>query len=107
MPEQWERKPHRIWVAKLTADNALRVATWCGGQLVRDVKASDPTDVAFWVHVPTLDGIAHALAGRDWVVKDDETGQFRVVVSDAVQEDYRKVGVRAGDAIIPGVKANV
>lgn len=91
MPEQWERKPERIWVAKLTADNALRVANWCGGGVVHDAKASDPTDVAVWVHVPTLDGIAHALAGRDWIIKYDNTGQFTVVRRSEVESDYRRV----------------
>lgn len=91
MPEQWERNPERVWIAKLTADNAERVAAWCGGKVERTSKASDPDDVAVWVHVPTIGGIVRAFAGKDWVIKDDATGRFRVVKADAVREGYHRV----------------
>lgn len=59
-------RPHRptapmIYAVQVTRDNAAAVAREIGGQVVEDPKASDPTDVAMWLHIPTLRGAQRLL----------------------------------------------
>jgi hypothetical protein len=69
---------------KLTHDNLDDAADWCGGMVVSDSKASDPTDVYRYVKVPSIYGPLTAEIGS-YIVKDDH-GRFRIEVA----EDYEE-----------------
>jgi hypothetical protein len=50
------------------------LAHWCGGRYRYEVKPSDPTDVAEWIDIPTLEGVMRASKG-DWIIRGVE-GEF-------------------------------
>lgn len=86
--EQYQRKPLTVEAAKVTKSNGKEIAAWCGGSFETEVKASDPTDVATWVMVPTLFGVVAARVG-DYVVRDEE-GKFLTQTADAFEGSFDK-----------------
>lgn len=48
----------------IDADNVEAIAAWCGGRVSRTEKPSDPTDVAVWIDVPTLEGTMRGSLGH-------------------------------------------
>lgn len=72
---KYRKKPVEIEAIELTGPNAMqRAVKWCGGRYYYEVKASDPSDVEHWVHIPTLEGLKTAFRG-DFIVKGEE-GEF-------------------------------
>lgn len=78
---------------QVTIDNGPQVAAWCGGRHVVERKASDHTDVAQWVEVPTLRGVEKAHVG-DYVLCRSN-GRFTAVVQQVFTDVYELLaGVR-------------
>lgn len=73
-PQKYRKKPVVIEAAHLTREGAHEVATWCGGRVVEEAKASDPTDVYLGLDIPTLEGIMRASVG-DYVIRGVQ-GEF-------------------------------
>ena len=76
-PKQFRKKPVIIEAVALTRENVHAVATWCGGRVVEEGKASDPSDVYLALDIPTLEGVMRGEtmdpSGRyphgDWIIK--------------------------------------
>lgn len=75
----------------LDAENADVIAAWCGGRVHSEAKASDPTDVAVWVTLPTLGGKRSAAVGQ-YVVRD-ETGKFTACNAEKFTSAYEAAPV--------------
>lgn len=75
-PLKYRKKPVVIEAMRFYADELVmaEVARWCGGRIRSEAKASDPTDVAYWIDIPTLEGVMTANWG-DYVVKGVQ-GEF-------------------------------
>jgi hypothetical protein len=72
---QYRKKPVVIEAMELTGANAMRLAaTWAGGKYRYEQKPSDPSDVAYWVDIPTLEGVMKANQG-DFIIKGVQ-GEF-------------------------------
>ncbi|WP_449281244.1 hypothetical protein [Leucobacter sp.] len=56
----YRKKPVLIEAMILTRENVDAVARWCGGRVIREEKASDPTDVYVALDIPTLEGTMRA-----------------------------------------------
>ena len=67
-----------------------RTATWCGGRIERVSKASDHTDVATILHMPTLEGVVRVHHG-DWVIRE-ANGRFRKMTNEAFVKQYERRG---------------
>lgn len=89
MPDRFRKKPVVIEAMPFRRENAEEVASWCGGQVVHDVKPSDHDDVATWVRIPTLEGVMTAQLG-DWVIKGVQ-GEFYPVKNDIFEATYERV----------------
>ena len=59
-PQKYRKKPVVIEAMHLYQDNVDAVSAWCGGRVVRESKASDPSDVSVVLEIPTLEGIMRA-----------------------------------------------
>lgn len=73
----------------LTETNAEDIAAWCGGRVVRDVKASDHTDVYFGLKVATLERVMIASRG-DWIIRGVK-GEFYPCKPDIFEATYELV----------------
>lgn len=89
--QRFRKKPVVIEASKLTQENTTDVAMWCGGRIVREEKASDPTDVYLGLDIPTLEGVMRANIG-DWVVRGVQ-GEFYPVKPDIFRETYERAEV--------------
>lgn len=67
-PMKYRKKPVVIEAVQFNRTNGSIVAKWCGGRWHSEAKSSDPTDVAEWVDIPTLEGVMRASVG-DWIIK--------------------------------------
>ena len=65
---------------------AIEVARWCGGKFDCEAKASDPTDVAYWLDIPTLEGVMMASVG-DWIIRGVQ-GEFYPCKPDIFEATY-------------------
>ena len=76
-PKQFRKKPVTIEAVALTRNNVHDVAAWCGGRVIEEGKASDPSDVYLALDIPTLEGVMRGetmdSSGRyphgDWIIK--------------------------------------
>lgn len=76
-PRRYRKKPVIFEAVALTRDNVHDVAAWCGGRVIEEGKASDPSDVYLALDVPTLEGLKRGEtmdpSGRyphgDWIIK--------------------------------------
>lgn len=95
MPDRYVRPPQPVEAYQLTASSsaAESIAAWCGGEVLKETKPGDPTDVSIRVKIPGLDGPLIAVA-REWVVRDDKTGRFSVWSNEQFSSEYQKVGIR-------------
>ncbi|AYN57470.1 hypothetical protein HOU47_gp64 [Arthrobacter phage Constance] len=66
--QKFRKKPVVIEAVKYDRGNGGPIAKWCGGRENFEAKASDPTDVAEWIDIPTLEGVMKASLG-DWIIK--------------------------------------
>lgn len=73
-PTMFRKKPVVIEAVRFDKTNGGPAAKWCGGRNQFEVKASDPTDVAEWIDIPTLEGVMRANLG-DWIIRGVQ-GEF-------------------------------
>lgn len=83
MLKTYRRREDRfIQAIVVTRDNAADVARHLHGRIEEDPKASDPTDVAIWIVLPTLDAgppLRHLVTGNGPVIAvDPNTGEIDV-----------------------------
>ena len=83
---QYRKKPVVIEAAIYDSTNGGTIATWCGGREHYEAKASDPTDVAEWIDIPTLEGVMKARPG-DYVIKG-VNGEFYPCKPDIFEKTY-------------------
>ena len=97
-PQKYRKKPVVIEAMHLYQDNVDAVSAWCGGRVVRESKASDPSDVSVVLEIPTLEGIMRAETvdptGRfphgDVVIRGVH-GVFYPVKASIFRETYERV----------------
>lgn len=76
--KQYVRPAVFVEAAQVTDEaSAKGISIWCGGEVRTEAKASDHTDVAVWVVVPTLQGRQLAYHNK-WVVKGRD-GKFSIM----------------------------
>jgi hypothetical protein len=85
-PTRFRKRPVVIDAVRVTLENVDMVAYWCGGRSHSAAKPSDPTDVAHWVEIPTLEGTMTAQMG-DWVIKGVQ-GEFYPCKPDIFEQTY-------------------
>lgn len=73
-PRSFTKKPVVVQAVQFDRTNGGVVAKWCGGWNRFEEKASDPTDIAEWIDIPTLEGTMRADLG-DWIIRGVE-GEF-------------------------------
>lgn len=82
-PRRYRKRPVEIEAVALTRENVYSVAAWCGGAVIEEGKASDPSDVYLALDIPTLEGVMRAEtmdpSGRyphgDWIIRGVQ-GEF-------------------------------
>ena len=89
-PLQYRKKPVVVEAMRFYADHLVmtEVARWCGGRINSEAKASDHTDVAYWIDIPTLEGVMKARPG-DYVIKGVE-GEFYPIKESIFRETYER-----------------
>ena len=65
------------------------IAAWCGGRFNEEAKPSDHTDVAYWIDIPTLEGVMRADPG-DWIIRG-VAGEFYPCKPEIFEATYEKV----------------
>ena len=92
-PLMYRKRPARVTAVLVQEGEPMEeAARWCGGAAKSETKASDHTDVAHWIEVPTLRGVVRAMVGG-YIVKDAD-GRFSVWDKDAFECEYERVGLR-------------
>lgn len=93
-PLQYRKKPVVIEAMRFYADHLVmtEVARWCGGRIESEAKASDHTDVAYWIAIPTLEGVMKASPG-DYVIKGMQ-GEFYPCKPAIFNATHERVGMR-------------
>ena len=93
-PLKYSKKPVVIEAMRFYADELVmvEVARWCGGRIGSEAKASDHTDVAHWIDIPTLEGVMKASPG-DYIIKGVR-GEFYPCKPDIFEATYERKGVR-------------
>jgi len=94
-PLKYRRAPKIVDAMRVYADELVmsEVARWCGGVMKSEAKASDHTDVAYWIKIPTMAGLVRARPG-DYIVKDAD-GRFSVWKQSDFEDEYERVGLRS------------
>lgn len=96
--KQYRKKPVTIEAVALTRENVHSVAAWCGGRVIEEGKASDPSDVYLALDIPTLEGVMRGetmdSSGRyphgDWIIKG-VNGEFYPIEASIFRETYEAV----------------
>lgn len=88
-PALFRKKPVVIEAVRFDHTNGVFVAGWCGGRWDVEAKPSDPTDVAQWITIPTLEGLMRADVG-DWIIRG-VAGEFYPCRSDIFEATYERV----------------
>lgn len=88
-PQKFRKKPVVIEAVRFDRSNGSTVAKWCGGRNQFEAKASDPTDVAEWIDIPTLEGVMRADLG-DWIIRG-VAGEFYPCRNDIFEATYEAV----------------
>ena len=93
-PLKYRKKLVVIEAMRFYADELVmvEVARWCGGRIGSEAKASDHTDVAYWIDIPTLEGVMKASPG-DYIIKGVQGG-FYPCKPDIFEATYERKGVR-------------
>jgi hypothetical protein len=86
---RFRKKPVEIEAQRLDGTNGQEIAQWCGGRARSEAKASDPSDVAYWVDIATLEGVMRASEG-DWVIRGVQ-GEFYPCKPDIFEATYERV----------------
>lgn len=89
-PLKYRKKPVVVEAMRFYADHLVmtEVAHWCGGRIGSEAKASDHTDVAYWIDIPTLEGVMKAHLG-DYIIRGVE-GEFYKCRSDIFEATYEQ-----------------
>ena len=90
-PTKYRKK--RIVIEAMRFDTSsysamTEVARWCGG-LICSAKASDWTDVAYWLDIPTLEGVMKASPG-DYIIRGVR-GEFYPCKPNIFEDTYQVV----------------
>jgi hypothetical protein len=88
-PKTFRKKPVEIEAVQFDHSNGGVIAKWCGGRNRFEEKASDPTDVAEWIDIPTLEGVMRASLG-DWIIRGVQ-GEFYPCKPDIFEKTYDAV----------------
>ena len=90
-PLKYRKKPVVIEAMRFYADELVmvEVARWCGGRIGSEAKASDHTDVAYWIDIPTLEGVMKASPG-DYIIKGVQ-GEIYPIKESIFRETYERV----------------
>ena len=89
IPTRFRKKPVEILAVRFDRSNGGVIAKWCGGRNRTEVKASDPSDVAEWIDIPTLEGTMRANLG-DWIIRGIQ-GEFYPCKSGIFEATYERV----------------
>jgi hypothetical protein len=87
--KKYRKRPVAIEAVQVNRENLYDVAHWCGAHTNLAAKPSDHTDVAYWLTIPTLEGVMRADLG-DWVIKGVE-GEFYPCKPAIFDATYREV----------------
>ena len=90
-PTRYRKKPvviEAMWFAGTPAQ-MLGVAAWCGGRARSETKPSDRTDIAYWLDIPTLEGVMRANPG-DYIIRG-VAGEFYPCKPDIFAATYEPV----------------
>jgi len=88
-PQTYRKKPVKIEAVQFDRSNGTLVAKWCGGRYDQEAKPSDPTDVAEFVRIPTLEGVMTASVG-DFIIRGVQ-GEFYPCKPDIFAATYEAV----------------
>ena len=90
-PKKFKKRPVVIEAMRFDASHSAmtEVARWCGGRIGSEAKASDRTDVAYWLDIPTLEGVMKASLG-DYIIRGVQ-GEFYPCKSDIFEATYERV----------------
>ena len=93
-PLKYRKKPVMVEAMRFYADELVmvEVARWCGGRIGSEAKASDHTDVAYWIDIPTLEGVMKASPG-DYIIKGVQ-GEIYPIKESIFRETCERMGVR-------------
>lgn len=91
---RYRKKPVEVEAMNIGVESMLNVARWCGGRIQTSAKASDPSDIASWLEIPTLEGIMRANKG-DWVIRG-VNGEFYPCKNEIFAATYEPVEVSNG-----------
>ena len=86
---KFRKRPVVIDAMRFDESNGAEAAKWCGGRFVQESKASDPSDVAYWLAIPTLEGVMRASLG-DWIIRGVQ-GKFYPCKPDVFAATYEPV----------------
>lgn len=90
MAELYRKKQAaHVEVNRLTAENAIAVALWCGGQHVNEKDPFESEKTYVGLNIATLQGVRRASEG-DYIVKL-ENGGFTVWKAPEFEAMYEKV----------------
>lgn len=87
----YRKRPVIIEARQFTVDNGAELAFWCAGAFNSEAKFSDPTDIVYWINIPTLEGLTRASLG-DFVIKGVH-GEFYACKPDIFEETYELVKI--------------
>jgi len=83
---KYRKKPVVIEAVQFYGSNGSECAVWCGGHFNANPKPSDPSDVAYEILIPTLEGTMTANL-NDWIIKGVK-GEFYPCKPDIFAETY-------------------
>jgi hypothetical protein len=87
---KYRKKPVVIEAMQFDAvERGSECAHWCGGRYHSEAKPSDPSDVAYWIDIPTLEGVMRADRG-DWIIRGVK-GEFYPCKPDIFAATYEAV----------------
>ena len=106
-PTKYRKKPVVIETMRFDASSyraMTEVARWCGGRIwlgrtrsdvsrpvaCSEAKASDRTDVAYWLDIPTLEGVMKAFPG-DYIIRGVQ-GEFYPCKPNIFEDTYEVAG---------------
>ena len=97
-PMRYRKKPVTIEAVALTRNNVHDVAAWCGGRVIEEGKASDPSDVYLALDIPTLEGVMRGetmdpsglYPHGDWIIRGVQ-GEFYPIEASIFRETYEAV----------------
>lgn len=97
-------RPDQIEAVQLSRENIEELAVWCGGDIIREPKSSDPSDVYLALTVPRVNGPLDAQIG-DFVIKNAR-GRFEIKRADIFVAMYGRSATLsdAADKLVKAVE---